>query len=197
MDKPFSQACVNNRGPIGEVLSRVFEDTRDILEIGSGTGQHAVWFASKMPHLCWQTSDQIQKHAGICQWLNEYPSPNLLAPIALDVLADAWPERFYHGIYSANTAHIMPWEAVEAMFAGVGERLLSNGVFCLYGPMKYRGKLDAQSNVEFDQMLRQQYPHQGIRDFHDINRLALAAGLILLEDNAMPANNRLLVWQKV
>lgn len=197
MDKPFSQACINNRGPIADILERVFANKRDILEIGSGTGQHAVWFASKMSHLCWQTSDQVQNHAGICQWLDEYPLPNLLAPISLNVLTDPWPNRSYDGIYSANTAHIMPWEAVVAMFAGVGERLLSSGVFCLYGPMKYRGELDAQSNVQFDRMLQQQFPHQGIREFHDINRLALEAGLVLLEDVAMPANNRFLVWQKV
>ncbi|MDG2502425.1 MAG: DUF938 domain-containing protein [Porticoccaceae bacterium] len=196
MDKPFSQACINNRAPIADVLERVFADKRDILEIGSGTGQHAVWFASKMPHLCWQTSDQVQNHSGICQWLDECSLPNLLAPIPLNVLKDAWPNRYYDGIYSANTAHIMPWEAVVAMFSGVGERLLSNGVFCLYGPMKYMGELSAQSNVQFDRMLKQQSPHQGIREFHDINRLALKAGLVLLEDLAMPANNRFLVWQK-
>jgi hypothetical protein len=197
MDKPFSQACINNRGPISGILERVFADKRNILEIGSGTGQHAVWFASKMPHLSWQTSDQAQYHGGINQWIGECPSPNLLAPIPLNVLTDPWPTSAYDGIYSANTAHIMPWEAVVAMFAGVGDRLVSNGIFCLYGPMKYQGELDAQSNVQFDQRLQQQLPHQGIREFHDINRLALAAELVLLEDNAMPANNRLLVWQKI
>ena len=197
MDKPFSQACINNRGPISGILERVFADKRNILEIGSGTGQHAVWFASKMPHLTWQTSDQVQYHGGIDQWIGECPSPNLLAPIPLNVLTDPWPTSAYDGIYSANTAHIMPWDAVVAMFAGVGDRLLSNGIFCLYGPMKYQGELDAQSNVQFDQQLQQQFPHQGIREFHDINRLALAAELVLLEDNTMPANNRLLVWQKI
>jgi len=197
MDKPFSQACINNRGPISGILERVFANKRNILEIGSGTGQHAVWFASKMPHLSWQTSDQAQYHAGINQWIEECPSPNLLAPIPLNVLTDPWPTNAYDGIYSANTAHIMPWEAVVAMFAGVGVRLSSNGIFCLYGPIKYQGELDAQSNVQFDQRLQQQFPHQGIREFHDINRLALAAVLVLLEDNTMPANNRLLVWQKI
>lgn len=197
MDKPFSQACVNNRGPIAEILQRVFAQSKNILEIGSGTGQHGVWFAEKMPHLSWQTSDQPHNHAGICQWISDCPAPNLLEPVALDVLSDPWPEGSYDGVFSANTAHIMPWEAFVAMFTGIGEHLLSNGLFCLYGPMKYMGELDAPSNVQFDQMLRQQLPHQGIRKFHDINRLALAAGLILLEDNALPANNRLIVWQKV
>tara|TARA_B110000459_G_C16389142_1_gene393425 strand:+ start:113 stop:706 length:594 start_codon:yes stop_codon:yes gene_type:complete len=196
MDKPFSQACFNNRGPITEVLQRVFAHSSNILEIGSGTGQHAVWFANKMPHLHWQTSDRRSNHAGINQWISQYPATNLVEPVALDVLTDIWPSSTYDGIYSANTAHIMPWEAVVAMFAGIGEHLLSKGLFCLYGPMKYRGVLDAASNIQFDQMLRQQLPHQGIREFTEVNRLAAAAGLMFREDKAMPANNRLLVWRK-
>lgn len=196
MNKPFSQACANNQAVICEVLERVFAHKKQALEVGSGTGQHGVWFASKMPHLSWQLSDRKPNHAGIKQWVSDYPSPNLLSPIALDVLTDGWPMAAYDAAYSANTAHIMPWQAVEAMFSGIAERLLSGGVFCLYGPMKYLGVLEAQSNVEFDYRLRQQLPHQGIREFHDINRLATNAGLVLMEDNPMPANNRLIVWQK-
>lgn len=197
MDKPFSQACVNNRDPILEVLQRVFAHSQNILEIGSGTGQHAVWFAGNMPHLRWQTSDQPMYHAGINQWISQHPATNLVRPVALDVLADTWPSSNYDGVFSANTAHIMPWEAVVAMFAGIRDHLLINGFFCLYGPMKYSGALGAPSNVQFDQMLRQQFPHQGIREFGEVNQLASSAGLKLVEDNAMPANNRLLVWQKV
>ena len=142
-------------------------------------------------------SDREQNHAGINQWINDEPAANLLPPLALDVLNDAWPSDHYDAIYTANTAHIMPWPAVTAMFSGLGERLLPGGVFCLYGPMKYLGVLDAQSNIEFDHRLRQQLAHQGIREFHDINQLALSAGLVLREDNPMPANNRLIVWQKL
>ena len=196
MDKPFSQACSNNQVVIGEILERVFADKKHVLEVGSGTGQHGVLFANKMPHLTWQMSDREQNHIGIKRWMNDYPSPNLLPPISLDVLSDHWPAAHYDAVYSANTAHIMPWEGVAAMFSGVGQRLLSGGVFCLYGPMKYLGILEAQSNVEFDYRLQQQVAHQGIREFHDINRLAIDNGLELLEDNSMPANNRLIVWQK-
>ena len=197
MNKPFSQACANNEGVIGDILQRVFAGKSKALEIGSGTGQHGVRFAKQLPHLSWQMSDREQNHAGINQWINDDPAANLLPPIALDVLSDDWPTEHYDAIYSANTAHIMPWNAVAAMFSGIGGRLLSGGVFCLYGPMKYLGELDAQSNVAFDYRLRQQHAHQGIREFHDINQLALDAGLVLREDNPMPATNRLIVWQKV
>jgi cyclopropane fatty-acyl-phospholipid synthase-like methyltransferase len=196
MDKPFSQACVNNQAIICGILERVLTDKNNVLEIGSGTGQHGVFFAEKIPHLSWQMSDREQNHGGIKQWMSDQPASNLLPPIALDVLSDHWPTTHYDAIYSANTAHIMPWDAVVAMFTGIGKGLLSGGVFCLYGPMKYLGVLDAKSNIQFDDWLRQQFPHQGIREFHDINSLAIAAGLVLREDNSMPANNRLIVWQK-
>lgn len=197
MDKPFSQACANNQAIICEILVRVFAGKNNALEIGSGTGQHGVFFAKKLPNLSWQMSDREQNHASIKWWMDDHPAANLLAPVPLDVLSEHWPTAHYDAVYSANTAHIMPWEAVVAMFAGIGERLLSGGVFCLYGPMKYLGVLDAQSNIAFDHRLQQQFPHQGIREFHDINRLATDAGLILQEDNAMPANNRLIVWKKI
>ena len=196
MDRPFSQACENNRGPILEVLEPLIRDKTCALEIGSGTGQHAVWFAQQLPQLVWQTSDLPQNHAGIRLWLEHQPSPNLRPPIALDMLADSWPDANYDVIYSANTAHIMPWQGVINMFAQVGLHLLPGGLFCLYGPMGYAGVIAPQSNIQFDQHLRQQAAHMGIRDFHDINRLALNAGLVLLDDHPMPANNRLLIWEK-
>jgi len=199
MDKPFSPACENNRDPILALLMPLLADKSSVLEIGSGTGQHAVWFAKNMPQLRWQTSDLQHNHAGINQWLNAYPSPNLLAPIELDMLdtvGSNWPNGGFDCIYSANTAHIMPWEAVVNMLAQVGLRLCSNGLFCLYGPMQYQGVIEPQSNRDFDASLQQQTSHMGIREFHQINRLAAEAGLVLLDDHAMPANNRLLVWQK-
>ena len=196
MDKPFSQACENNRQPIFAVLEPLLADKTSVLEIGSGTGQHSVWFAKQLPHLQWQTSDLEGNHRGINLWLDAYPSANLQAPIALNMLENHWPECSYDGIYSANTAHIMPWDAVVNMIALVGQHLQSNGIFCLYGPMSYSGIITAPSNIQFDRNLRQQAAHMGIREFHDINRLALEAGLVLLDDHSMPANNRLLVWQK-
>lgn len=196
MDKPFSQACENNREPILQILKPLLEDKRSVLEIGSGTGQHAVWFAQQMPQLVWQTSDLPQNHAGIKLWLDEQPRPNLRPPLALDMLNTAWPDAVYDVVYSANTAHIMPWQAVANMLAQVGSHLATGGLFCLYGPMGYAGTIAPQSNIQFDLNLRQQAAHMGIRDFHAINCLALEAGLVLLDDHAMPANNRLLIWEK-
>ena len=197
MGKPFSQACENNKPFILNVLRRNFADCTHVLEIGSGTGQHAVHFAHHLPHLIWQASDLAENHAGIELWLNEATTENLRPPLTLDVTQSSWPIHQVDGVFSANTAHIMPWEAVVAMIAGIGQILASGGIFCLYGPMNYLGKFTSASNVCFDLWLKEQVSHQGIREFHDINRLALQAGMVLLEDNAMPANNRTLVWQKI
>ena len=197
MSKPFSQACENNRGPILDILMPLLAKKTKVLEIGSGTGQHAVWFAQHMPHLIWQTSDLLDKHSAIKQWIADYPADNLLPPIVLDMLTDKWPSQRYDAIFTANTAHIMPWQGVVNMLTKGGSQLQSNGLFCLYGPMGYGGVIAPHSNIQFDHYLRQQLPHQGIRQFEDIDRLATAAGLKFLHKDALPANNHLLVWQKL
>ena len=196
MDKPFSQACENNRAAILQVLQPLLESKSCVLEIGSGTGQHAVWFAQNMPCLRWQTSDLKQNHSGIQQWIKAYPAPNLLPPITLDMLTNDWPETQYDGIYSANTAHIMPWQGVINMIRQGAGHLVDGGYFCLYGPMQYNGQLEPQSNRDFDAQLRQRANHQGIRDVSKINQLAEYVGLQLRDDHMMPANSRLLIWQK-
>jgi cyclopropane fatty-acyl-phospholipid synthase-like methyltransferase len=166
------------------------------LEIGSGTGQHAAWFAPQLPHLTWQTSDLIENHQGILQWIEDCPAANLRGPIALNVGEAQWPDSSVDAVYTANTAHIMAWHEVQAMFEKVSCNLPANGLFCLYGPMKYSGEHTSESNRFFDLRLREQVAHRGIREFHEINQLALDGGLILLDDHAMPANNRLLIWAK-
>lgn len=167
------------------------------MEIGSGTGQHAVWFANELPHLIWQTSDLIENHPGILQWVSDYPSTNLRAPISLNVAAGDWPDTEFDAIYTANTAHIMAWHEVQAMFQRAASSLQANGLFCLYGPMKYAGEFTSESNRLFDQRLREQVAHRGIREFDAINKLAMDADLILLDDHDMPANNRLLIFEKI
>ena len=196
MTKPFSQACENNRSPIGGVLMRLLSQRSSVLELGSGTGQHAVWFAQHLPHLYWQTSDRVENHSGISQWLDDCGLDNIGRPIALDVGRDAWPTTTFDAAFSSNTAHIMAWPEVEIMFREVAGSLVTGGLFCLYGPMQYSGVIAAESNRAFDCRLKQSNPQQGIREFNDLDQLALSAGMSLLEDNAMPANNRLLVWQK-
>ena len=196
-DKPFSQACENNKAAIFNLLAPLLQSKTDLLEIGSGTGQHAVWFAPQLPHLVWQTSDLSGNHPGILRWISDYPADNLRPPIALDVGGGQWPAATFDAIYTANTAHIMAWHEVQAMFSNISSRLRSNGIFCLYGPIKYNGEFTSESNRLFDLQLRGQVPHRGIREFHAVNQLALDGALILLDDHAMPANNRLLIWQKV
>ncbi len=195
-DKPFSQACENNKHPILEKLREVFVAPGTVLEIGTGTGQHAVCFAAALPHLVWQPSDQAGNEQ-LCQpWLDEYAGGNILPPVALNVADDPWPVQGIDGAYSANTAHIMAWPEVEQMFRGLGERLPDGAAFCLYGPFNYDGQFTSESNARFDQYLKNQAPHMGIRDMDDLKRLAASAGFTLEADHEMPANNRLLVWRR-
>lgn len=194
MHKPFAPACERNREPILEVLKQVFREPAHILEIGSGTGQHAVHFAAAMPHLHWHTSDLPEQLPGIRAWLAESPRDNLPEPVALDVLADTWPITTADGVFSANTAHIMRWHQVEALFAGVGRILVPGGCFCLYGPFNLEGRYTSPGNARFDAELRSQEPTRGIRDLADLNHLAISVGLHSLKDYPLPANNRLLVW---
>lgn len=193
--KPFSQSCINNRQPILTVLQRVFATASRVLEIGSGTGQHAVFFARELPHVRWQATDLAENLPGIRQWIADQPAANLLEPLMLDVTGD-WPAVTFDAVFSANTAHIMPWEAVQIMLTQVADRLPPGGVFALYGPFNYEGAYTSESNSRFDTWLKARDSAKGIRDFEKINGTLRQLGLELMEDNAMPANNRLLVWRK-
>lgn len=195
--KIFSQACERNSEPICAVLKHAFADCKHVLEIGSGTGQHAVYFAARLPHLIWQASDLPENHPSILAWRKEAALPNLPPPLALDVLQpDAqWPQTRFDAAFSANTLHIMSWTAVEAMFAGLGRVLREAGVLCIYGPFNYGGAYTSDGNARFDAVLRAQSAQMGIRDIEQVLRLAEGQGLELLADHAMPANNRLLVWR--
>ncbi|MAJ38778.1 MAG: methylase [Pseudoalteromonadaceae bacterium] len=195
MIKPFSQACENNKGPILEVLKTVFNKTESVLEIGSGTGQHSVFFAEQLPHLQWYTSDRHINHEGINLWLKEANLTNLHGPLELD-LNYAWPVNNVDAIYTANTFHIVSWQLVEQFLKGVSTHLVSQGVVCIYGPFKYQGQFTSASNEEFDRFLTQRDPFSGIRDFEAIEQLATQAGLTLISDTAMPANNQLLVFKR-
>jgi cyclopropane fatty-acyl-phospholipid synthase-like methyltransferase len=196
MEKPYSQSSENNKRSILEVLRRVFLRSRRLLEIGSGTGQHAVYFAPKLPHLEWYTSDLAENIAGIRSWIEEQPAENLFPPMVLDVNDGEWLIEDFDAVFSANTAHIMHWADVEAMFRGVARYLPFRGRFALYGPFCYHGMHTSESNVRFDHSLRARDPGMGIRDLDALEELADVSGLLLLEDNKMPANNRTLVWEK-
>lgn len=196
MDKQFSAACERNRDPILAVLRAVLADCRKVLEIGSGTGQHAVYFAAQLPHLLWQPSDLAHHHPSILAWRQEARLPNLAPPLALDVGAPDWPRDPYDAVFSANTCHIMAWPEVQAMFAGIGRVLRDGGLLCLYGPFNYGGKFTGPGNARFDAILKAQSPHRGIRDVEAVNRLAVEQGLVPVADHALPADNHLLVWRK-
>jgi len=195
--KPFSEACERNKQPIFEVISPLLKEKKNLLEIGSGTGQHAVYFAENLPHICWQTSDCEENHSDINLWLDDSPAKNISRPISLNVLSDPWPNDRFDAVYSANTAHIMSWKAVESFFAGVGSILNNKGLFVLYGPFNYNGDFTSESNRKFERWLKSIDIERGIRDFEAVNSLAEKAGMKLLDDYAMPANNRILVWEKI
>jgi cyclopropane fatty-acyl-phospholipid synthase-like methyltransferase len=204
-DKPFSPSCERNRDPILAVLRSHFADRRRVLEIGSGTGQHAVHFAAALPHLVWQASDREENLPGIRMWLAEAALSNTPAPLLFDVAAQEKPmsregggsdASTYDAIFSANTLHIMSWAEVEQLFAALPVLTTADAKLVIYGPFNYAGQFTSTSNAAFDQSLRRREPHMGIRDFADVGRLARAAGFVLLEDVAMPANNRCLVWQQ-
>jgi len=194
--KSFSEACERNKDVILSTIKPLLRDKKKLLEIGSGNGQHAVYFSEHLPWLSWQTSDCVENHADIDEWINGYGGNNIKRPLDLNVLNDLWPDGFFDAIYSANTAHIMSWDAVQAFFAGVGNILRKDGLFILYGPFNYNGTFTSESNRKFEDWLKSVDPKRGIRDFEAVNQLAQASSLSLLDDIEMPANNRILVWKK-
>lgn len=194
--KPYAEACERNRGPILEVLREHFADRRHVLEIGSGTGQHAVHFAAALPQLTWQTSDVDSNLPGMRLWLAESGLPNLPPPIALDVTG-AWPDKRFDAVFTANTLHIMGWPEVRILFTALPKVLATDAVLAVYGPFNYGGRFTSPSNASFDEWLKQRSPHSGIRDFAAVDELARSIGFALVEDRPMPANNRALIWRRI
>jgi SAM-dependent methyltransferase len=192
---PYSDACERNKDPILAVLRTALADRTRVLEIGAGTGQHAVHFARHLPHLRWQPTDRAEYLPGLAARIAAERPPNLDAAVELDVMQASWPPLHGDAVFSANTLHIMSWAAVEALFAGLPTILEEGGVLAIYGPFKYRGRFTTDSNAAFDAMLRERDPASGVRDFEAVNALAASAGLGLQADHALPANNQLLVWR--
>ena len=192
----LSEACERNKGPILAVLRTEFAASARVLEIGSGSGQHALHFAAHLPQLSWQPSELAASLAPLAARVREHGSPNLRAPLALDVRDDPWQVAPVDAVFSANTLHIISWDAVRAFFRGVGQVLESCGVLCVYGPFRFDGRQTSDSNAEFDRWLRARDPASGIRDCEALAALAAAHGLQPAADHAMPANNRTLVWRR-
>lgn len=192
----FSSAADRNRVPIFEQLRQLLPKKATVLEIGSGTGQHAVFFADKLPGVMWQPSDRQENIADLEARFALVGNNRILAPLQLDVLLDAWPRQSFEAAYSANTAHIMSWAAVTAMFTGVSECLADGARFCLYGPFNIDGQFTSKSNRQFDFQLKTSDPKMGIRDMGDIKALASQSCMVFDQKIAMPANNFLLVFKK-
>jgi cyclopropane fatty-acyl-phospholipid synthase-like methyltransferase len=191
-----SEACERNKEPILAVLSEELATSARVLEIGSGTGQHAVYFARHLPHLAWQPSELAENLPSLAERVALEGPANLRAPLALDVRDDPWNVGPADTVFSANTLHIMAWREVQHFFRGVGRVLEAAGVLCVYGPFCYHGEHTSDSNAAFDAYLKARDPHSGIRDFEALDALARAQGLALAADHAMPANNRTLVWRR-
>ncbi len=196
MNKPYAESCVQNQAPILSAIRPLLRQQQAVLEIGSGTGQHAVHFAAAMPHLAWYTSDQAAYHAGIQCWLEDAQLANVHGPLTLDVLQPDWPQLAVDAIFTANTFHIMSMPMVAACIAGAGALLPLGGRLLVYGPFNYAGQYTSASNAQFDQWLSAQHPERAIRDLEAVDQLAQQAGMILEQDQTMPANNRLLCWRK-
>ncbi|TMP23109.1 methylase [Pseudoalteromonas rubra] len=196
MEKPYSQACENNKQPILEKIRPFLAEVTFVLEVGSGTGQHAACFATAQPHLTWQCSDLAVNHAGILMWSEDSGAGNLPAPLTLDLASTPWPVTEVPAIYTANTLHIVSETLVQAFFDGVEQHLATGGLLMVYGPFNYNGQFTSPSNQDFDAFLRSRDPHSGIRNIEWICSLAEHAELVLQEDYAMPANNRLLIFKR-
>ncbi len=200
--RPFSAALLSpavarNRDPILAVLRRVLPDRGTVLEIASGTGEHAAYFAVQLPHVIWQPSDvdpealaSIEAHRAAAN------APNLRAPVTLDVTAPAWPVPHADAVVSMNMIHISPWTAAQGLMAGAARLLEAGAPLYLYGPFKENGEHTAPSNAAFDASLRARDPQWGVRDLGDVRALAAGHGFDFVERVAMPANNLSLVFRR-
>ena len=191
----LSEACERNKGPILAVLREELAGCTEVLEVGSGTGQHAVHFAAGLPQLRWQPTEVAESLAPLAERIRLEGGANLRAPLALDVRDDPWPVAAVDAVFSANTLHIMGWSAVREFFRGVEAVLVHAGVLCVYGPFRFAGRHTSDSNAAFDHYLRQRDPESGVRDFEALDAEARARGLRFAANHAMPANNRTLVWR--
>lgn len=196
MNKPYSESCDQNKAPILSTISPVFSSVSSVLEIGSGTGQHAIYFAENMPHLIWHTSDCRSYLEGINRWLSDAHLSNLVAPLELNVTSSRWPKIKVDAIFTANSVHIMNDQDVENFISGAAGLLDEKGILIIYGPFNYRGAYTSQSNESFDQWLKGRDPSSGIKHFEDIVSLAENSGMRLISDYEMPANNRILHFVK-
>ena len=196
MNKPFAESCAQNQQVILDVLKTLLTDAGTVLEIGSGTGQHAVFFTQHMPHLNWQPSDLLDQHAGMQMWLNEVEHNRINSPLEINVDEGPWAVKDVDYVYTANTTHIISSSQAENMLRHIGSSLKPGGLFIQYGPFNYNGNYTSESNARFDVWLKQRDSNSGIKHFETMQQQANENGMVLIKDIEMPANNRILVWRK-
>jgi len=197
MAKRDAPASRRNREPILAVLKRWLREPARVLEVASGTGQHAVFFGERLPHVEWQPSERdAQGLASIEAWVTEAGRGNVARPVVLDVRAPDWPVGRVDAVFNANMIHIAPWEVALGLLSGASRVLRPGGLLFLYGPFRVGGAHTAPSNAAFDADLRRHDPEWGVRDQEEVVAVAEEAGLVLVEANDLPANNRLLVFCK-
>lgn len=196
MNKPYSESCDQNQDHILSIISPLFSSSKSVLEIGSGTGQHAIYFAKNMPQLTWHTSDCLDYHAGINSWLSESGIDNIEKPFELNVSTSRWPRFDVDGVFTANSVHIMSDEDVVNLIEGVAGLLKPKGNFIIYGPFNYKGEYSSESNQRFDRWLKERDAASCIKHFETIVAQAKNNGMSLITDYEMPANNRILHFIK-
>jgi len=194
--KPISEACLRNQVPIAEVLVPLFATVKTVFEIGSGTGQHAVFFAEKMPHLEWHPSDLAECLPGIGSWITESKLKNVKAPIALDVNGKQWSNsHVFDAVFTANTIHFVGWSVVEHMLEGVASILSAQGIFCVYGPFNKNHQFTSIGNRKLDQWLKSRDAASGIKDIEEFCQHAEYYGLTIEKIYQLPANNLILIFR--
>lgn len=195
-DLPVVDSCLRNQRPILDVLGQFLPKNARVLEIGSGTGQHAAYMTEHLPGICWQPTEMSERLDEITLWQQHCNRAGFLPPLELDVCQDIWPARDFDAVFSANVVHFVSWPEVERLFVGVARCLNAGGLLMLYGPYNYDGQFTSEGNIALDGWLRERNPESGIKDFEQVLLLARKHHLHLRADEEMPSNNRMLVFQK-
>lgn len=197
MNKPYASSCEQNQQVILDSLKTLFIAPGNVLEIGSGTGQHAVFFTKFLSHLNWQPSDLEAEQPGMKLWFEDVDHNRIKPPLILDVDMENWQVEPMDYVFTANTTHIISSLQTEKLFKHVGATLKLGGLFVQYGPFNYNGQYTSPSNAQFDVWLKQRNPLSCIKHFEILLQLAKTESMKIIKDIEMPANNKLLVWQKI
>ncbi len=195
-EKPYAISCDRNSAPILEVLKEYLKDYKKLVEMGAGTGQHAIYMAPHFPELEWYLLDQKDRHEGIKTWLHDFPRANVKGPIEYSIGENDWPISDCDVVFTSNTLHIVSWEKDLQFFDDLTNALSSGGLFMAYGAFNYNGDFSSESNKKFEEWLKERDPASGIKDFEKVKAELEKRDFELVKDHEMPSNNRLLVFKK-